>query len=884
MRTRCLVLALMSLPSLAWTGSASAGPREGAPRQAEPMAANGPVLPAKPGARGAPPRRIVFDAQMLSLGAGGRAIDTSRFERGNVIEPGRYRLDLLVNNQWRGVEDVELRREPGQDSAVLCYDRRLLERAGIDLARSARGQDGVSGGVPLPEGPACEPLARHVPGATTRLDIAEQAIYLSVPEFYLSLASSKTYVDPSSWDNGISAALLNYNASLYNTDTRGRSDTSGYAGLNAGLNLGRLRLRHNGTATWSRRNGSHYQRSATYGQTDLPAWRSQLLVGESSTSSEFFDPVSFRGARLSSDDRMLPDSLRYYAPVVRGTANTNARVSVYQRGYLIYETTVAPGAFALDELQAASFGGDLEVRVAEASGEVRTFIVPFATTVQLLRPGTTRYSLTAGQVNDPSLERRPNLVQGIYQRGLGNDLTAYGGGAFTGSYMSALLGLALNTPIGGFAGDVTLARTDVPGGGGQLNGSSYRLSYSKNLPNTGTNFSLLAYRYSTSGYLGLRDAVFMQDRVDRGEPLESFSRLRNRVDANISQQLGAGGGHLYLNGSAQRYWSHGGRAVNFSVGYSNQWRDVSYTLSAQRLRSQYEGFSDRERGGASSTLFSLSVSIPLGGPGRGSPTLSSYLTHDSASGTQLTSGVSGLLGRRDELSYALSASHDRERGETSKNASLDYRLPQVELGSSLSQGPGYRQVSLKASGGLVAHAGGLTATQMLGETIALVHAADALGARAGYAGNRVDRSGYAVVPNLIPYQSNSIDLDPLGMPEAVELKASSRNVAPTAGAVVRLEYPTRIARPLLVDSRMPSGEPLPFAAEVVDAQSGENVGAVGQGSRLVLRVERERGTLRVRWGDAPDQQCLLDYALPARAQTSTALKLACRPVAGGLRS
>ncbi|WP_240459486.1 fimbria/pilus outer membrane usher protein, partial [Pseudomonas aeruginosa] len=297
---------------------------------------------------------------MLLLGAGSRAIDTSRFERANVIEPGRYRLDLLVNNQWRGVEDIELRREPGQDSAVLCYDRRLLERAGIDLGRSARGQDGVSGGAPLPEGLVCDPLARHVPGATARLDIAEQTVYLSVPTYYLSLGSSKTYIDPSSWDNGISAALLNYNTSFYNTETRGRSNTSGYAGLNAGLNLGRLRLRHNGTATWSRRNGSHYQRSDTYVQTDLPAWRSQLLVGESSTSSEFFDPVSFRGARLSSDDRMLPDSLRYYAPVVRGTANTNARVSVYQRGYLIYETTVAPGAFALDELQAASYGGDLE--------------------------------------------------------------------------------------------------------------------------------------------------------------------------------------------------------------------------------------------------------------------------------------------------------------------------------------------------------------------------------------------------------------------------------------------------------------------------------------------------------------------------------------------
>ena len=134
----------------------------------------------------------------------------------------------------------------------------------------------------------------------------------------------------------------------------------------------------------------------------------------------------------------------------------------------------------------------------------------------------------------------------------------------------------------------------------------------------------------------------MQDRVERGEPLESFSRLRNRLDANISQQLG-NGGNLYLNGSSQRYWSGGGRAVNFSVGYSNQWRDVSYSISAQRLRSHYEGFSSGDRRGETSTLFGLNLSIPLGGAGRGSPTLSSYLTRDSNSGTQLTSGVSGML-------------------------------------------------------------------------------------------------------------------------------------------------------------------------------------------------------------------------------------------------
>ncbi|MGG2699708.1 fimbria/pilus outer membrane usher protein [Pseudomonas aeruginosa] len=710
---------------------------------------------------------------MLALGPGGRSIDTSRFERGDVIEPGRYRLDLLLNSRWRGVEEVELRRQPGRESAVFCYDRGLLERAGIDLEKSARGQDRSSARDPLPEGLHCDPLERYVPGARVKLDIAEQSVYVSVPSYYLSLDSSKTYVDPASWDSGISAALLNYNSNLHVRENHGRSATSGYAGMNAGFNFGRARLRHNGTATWSRRMGSHYQRSATYVQTDLPAWRAQLLLGENSTSSEFFDAVSFRGVQLSSDDRMLPDSLRYYAPVVRGTASTNARVSVYQRGYLIYETTVAPGAFALDELQTASYGGDLEVRVTEASGEVRSFIVPFATTVQLLRPGTTRYSLTAGRLNDPSLERRPNMLQGVYQRGLGNDVTAYAGGAFTGSYMSGLMGAALNTPVGGFSGDVTLARTEVPGGD-RLSGSSYRLAYSKNLPNTGTNFSLLAYRYSTGGYLGLRDAAFMQDRVERGEPLESFSRLRNRLDANI-------------------------------------------------------------------------------------------------------------LGKRGEASYSLSASHDRDSRQTSKSASLDYRLPQVELGSSLSQGPGYRQLSVKAAGGLVAHSGGITAAQTLGETIGLVHAPNARGAAAGYSGSRIDRHGYAVIPNLLPYQLNSVDLDPNGMADEIELRSSSRNVAPTAGAVVRLDYPTRVARPLLVDSRMPSGEPLPFAAEVLDAHSGQSVGAVGQGSRLVLRVEQDRGSVRVRWGNEPQQQCLVDYALGPRETTPPVLQLACRPASAADR-
>ena len=73
--------------------------------------------------------------------------------------------------------------------------------------------------------------------------------------------------------------------------------------------------------------------------------KSLLTLGESSSPSDVFDSVSFRGAQLASDDDMLPESLRGYAPVVRGIARSNAQVVIRQNGYVIYQSYVAPGAF-----------------------------------------------------------------------------------------------------------------------------------------------------------------------------------------------------------------------------------------------------------------------------------------------------------------------------------------------------------------------------------------------------------------------------------------------------------------------------------------------------------------------------------------------------------
>lgn len=825
---------------------------------------------------------VFFDTQMLFKGAG-TSIDMQRFERPGYVAPGRYLLDVRVSGAWRGLIEIEMRESDDPQGSQPCYDRTLLKQLGIDLQKADAALAPAS--HPLQgDGAFCGDLASYIPHVITQVNMAEQQLELSVPQLFVRPDVSSSDVDPASWDTGINAARLNYSTNLFSSQSRGQRSTNGYAGLNMGLNLGALRLRHSGTFSWSPDRGSDYQRGYIYGQTDLTDWRSQLLVGESVTDSELFDSVSFRGIKLFSDERMLPTSQRYFAPVVRGTATTNAKVTVRQRGYLVYETTVAPGPFEIADLQAASFGGDLEVTVTEADGRSQRFTVPFATMARHLRPGVTRYSLSGGQVIKAGGRGQHQYVaQGTLQRGLDNQFTGYAGASLTGSYMAGLIGAALNTELGGFGLDLTQSRTEVPRNG-SLQGSSLRLSYSKNLHDSGTQFSLLAYRYSTQGYLSLRDAIDLEDFVNRGARFEAFARVRDRLDMTINQKVSGIGGNFYLNGSSLNYWNSRGQARNYSLGYNNQWRGLSYAFSIQRTQGSNE-FSGR-RSSSENTLWNVSLSIPLGGGAGRSTMANAYISHDQNSGAHYSSGISGSMG--EAASYGVSVSHDAQPGETSTNANLSYYLPQVSLSSSLSQGRDYRAQSLGASGGMLLHAGGLTLSQTLSETAALVDAPHAKGASVGYGGAQVDGRGYAVLPSLAPYQLNTVDLDPSGMADDVELQVSSRNVAPKAGAVVRLSYPTRKARAFLVDSRQADGSPLPFAAIAFDAESAEELGAVGQGSRLVLRSEKEQGSIRVQWGEGPAEQCQIDYVLPARAAPAagndySVLDLPCRglPERGG---
>lgn len=108
------------------------------------------------------------------------------------------------------------------------------------------------------------------------------------------------------------------------------------------MNLGAWRLRNVSSMQYDQQR-RHWDTQSTWLQRDVRSLKSLLRIGDTYTTGDVFDSIPFRGVQLMSDDEMLPDSQRGFAPTIRGVAHSNAKVTVSQHGYVIYETFVSPG-------------------------------------------------------------------------------------------------------------------------------------------------------------------------------------------------------------------------------------------------------------------------------------------------------------------------------------------------------------------------------------------------------------------------------------------------------------------------------------------------------------------------------------------------------------
>lgn len=826
-----------------------------------------------------------FNPAFLS-GDTSQVADLSRFSKGEGQPAGMYRVEVYINEEYINTQDIrfdvlEKGRKGADDTGLVpCLSRAWLENQDVNIQASP---------VLLKlTGEQCADLPASFDKAQTRFEFERQRLDISIPQAAFR-NNVRGYIPPERWDNGITAGLLDYSFSGSNSkNTESNANYNSYfLNLNSGLNIGSWRLRN--SSTWNHSDNGRYRNNVwrnvnTYAQSNIIALKSSLTLGDSYTEGDVFDGVGFRGAQLASDDNMLPDSMRGFAPTVRGVANSSAQVTIRQNGYEIYQTYVPPGAFEITDLYPTSTSGDLQVSVRESNGTVSQFTVPYSAVPILQREGRVKYALTAGKFRSGSdLQDSPKFMQGTLTWGLPAGVTLYGGSQLSDNYQSFAFGAGKNLGNwGAVSADVTHARSVLPDDS-QKEGQSLRFLYAKSLNDYGTNFQLLGYRYSTQGFYTLSETAWRQMEgyrlqtqdgpADTKPELLDYHNLyyskKGRLQVNISQQV-LDAGTVYVTGSQQTYWRTGEKDQLWQVGYSGNWEDINYNLNWSWNKSP--GLSDADR------RVAFNVSVPLSrwltGTGKArditNSTNTAYatysVTHDSDNRVAQQAGVSGTLLDDNNLSYSVQQGHTTKGGGATGTASLSYQGRYANSNIGYSYGKHYQQVNYGLRGGVVAHADGVTLSQPLGDTNVLVKAPGADGVRVQNAtGVSTDWRGYAVVPYATSYRANRIALDTTTLQDNAELDNAVTNVIPTKGALVRANFEARIGARAKITLTQRNGKPVPFGASVND-EAGGGGSIVGDAGQVFMSGLKPNGKLNVVWGHAASQQCTVSYQLSKDAE------------------
>jgi len=758
-----------------------------------------------------------FDSSFLEIGGGSSSAEVveqvKAMSQGQL--PGIYRVDLSVDDRLVEQRDLQFIRETASQVSspsglFPCFSLQALTDLGVDPARLKNAQVSAD---------HCVYFSGDLAGVTYDYDFNKQHLNLHVPQAYIGSVPFETR--RKTWSDGEQVVFANYSFSGSHYENLYGQRQSQFGSLHSGFNSGAWRFRNFSTWQKSTDVDGSWKSVDTYVQRDLGNLMAIATVGESSTDSDLFDSISYRGVGIASDLDMLPDESRSFAPVVRGVANGRSRVTLRQRGYVISEQWVPSGPFALKNLYSTAGNGDIEVTIEGPNGERQVYVQSFSSVPYMLREGQQSYAVTAGQYRpaDGALNlQKPSFVQGTYRRGLTEGTTLFGGTLVSEQYHSALVGFAHDfAGFGAISLDVTHAVSDDMGPESKtLSGQSYRFRYAKSIDLTDTSFSLIGYRYSTSGYYSFNEAInarssngftpYIDEALNSSGAFSPYvsGHMKSSFTANVSQQFGRYGG-VYANLTKTDYWNLAKSNTSLQLGYSFSVGRASYNLGL----AQNSGIGDDIRS------VSLSVSIPLGKPGSSSR-IGLGTNQDSGGNASRTATFSGSQLQDDALSYNLGVNQQVSDAERVLGGSVAarYNAANAIWHGSFNKDQNTRQTDYGVEGAVVATRNTVMLTQPLGETNIIVATPGA--ADVGVltkSGVKTNSSGYTIIPSAQPYRKNKVSLNTDTLSDNTDIEQLVQEVTPNRGAFVLANFETHNGRRLLISVSSSQGKPAPFAAE-----------------------------------------------------------------------
>ncbi len=443
-------------------------------------------------------------------------------------------------------------------------------------------------------------------------------------------------------------------------------------------------------------------------------------------------------------------------------------------------------------------------------------------------------------------------------------------------YQAFNLGIGKDLGLfGAFSFDITQANTTLADGT-RHSGQSVKSVYSKSFYQTGTNIQVAGYRYSTQGFYNLSDSAYSRmsgytvkpptgDTNEQTQFIDYFNLFyskRGQEQISISQQLG-NYGTTFFSASRQSYWNTSRSDQQISFGLNVPFGDITTSLNYSYSNNIWQN--DRDH------LLAFTLNVPFSHWMRTdsqsafrNSNASYSMSNDLKGGMTNLSGVYGTLLPDNNLNYSVQVGNTHggnTSSGTSGYSSLNYRGAYGNTNVGYSRNGDSSQIYYGMSGGIIAHADGITFGQPLGDTMVLVKAPGADNVKIeNQTGIHTDWRGYAILPFATEYRENRVALNANSLADNVELDETVVTVIPTHGAIARATFNAQIGGKVLMTLKY-GNKSVPFGAIVTHGEN-KNGSIVAENGQVYLTGLPQSGKLQVSWGNDKNSNCIVDYKLP----------------------
>jgi len=560
---------------------------------------------------------------------------------------------------------------------------------------------------------------------------------------------------------------------------------------------------------------------------DLLDQNRTLRIGDSSTRVGFWGrKVYFGGIQYGTNFALIPGFISQPLPVFSGLSTAPSTVELYVNDVLSKVSNVPTGPFVIDNLPILTGSGEARLVVRDLLGRETVVVLPFFTSSQMLAAGLSDWSVEVGSLRSDlgirSDEYGPGFASATWRHGFSNHLTFESRAEATADMTTLGVGTATSLPWQ-MLGKVALAAShESTLGGGSfwllgLERQGLRSGASIEVQGASVDFRQLGQDVTVAPIKLQLAANFFYSTLGQGTFGAGFVKI-NRYDdteittvsANYSRRIGQRNNLLVNVSRAIDGGSGTSAAITFVMSLENN-KHISASASGRDGKNDY------------------------------------YVTATKNVDQNSDLGWRVLAGKLQEQEHTEGGLYYQGRyGRVSGEVSLTPDLTTTRLG---------------ANGGLVLADGNLFATRRVDDSFAIAEVAGYGDIGIGLGSNvltRTDSSGVALIPRLVPYQKNSVRINPKELPLNAEIDSIEQVAVPAWRSAVKVTFPVRSGRGALLKIALDDGDVAPAGAVVQIEGDPEEFYVARRGEAFVTGLQKTN-RMRLTW---KNRQCTFEVTLP----------------------